>query len=283
MDHAARRSRTPRPARSTASGSTPVSMPCAVQESHERLGRDVARRPGRERAPAEAGGGRVEGADAGLEAGGDVLERPAARVVQVERDPLERDALGDRRHDLRHLLRAGRRRSCRRSRSRRTPALRAPRRPGPRPPGATAPVVGAAERGRDVPARPHPGRQRPLEHGRERGERLGDGHVHVRAREPLRGGREDGDRVGARGHRPLEAAQVRHEHGVAHAFAGGGRPAAPGRRPPAAEPPSARRTTSPRRRAGRRRPGARRSAPCRPRARSRPRSGARRAARPRRP
>ena len=73
--------------------------------------------------------------------------------------------------------------------------------------GATAPVVGAAERRRHVPARPHPGRERALEHRRERGQRLGDGHVHVRAREPLGGGGEDGDRVGAGRLGPLQAAQ----------------------------------------------------------------------------
>ena len=107
VDHAARRPRTVRPACSTASGSTAGLEPLPLQEPHERLGRDVARRSGRERASAQAGRRGVEDADAGLEPGGDVLERAAAGVVQVERDPLDRDVSAHRLDDLRHLLRPG--------------------------------------------------------------------------------------------------------------------------------------------------------------------------------
>ena len=62
-----------------------------VEEVHEVLRGEVARRARRVRAAAGPAGRRVEAADAGVEAGRDVGEGRAARVVEVEGDPLEWD------------------------------------------------------------------------------------------------------------------------------------------------------------------------------------------------
>ena len=64
--------------------------PGALEEIHDVLGRDVARRAGRVGTAAEAAERRVEGAHARLVAGLHVGERASLGVVQVERDALER-------------------------------------------------------------------------------------------------------------------------------------------------------------------------------------------------
>ncbi len=79
VDHAARRPRTVAPGVLDGVRVDARLEPLALQESHERLGRDVPRRTGRERAPAEAGRRGVEDADIGLEPGGDVLRARGRR------------------------------------------------------------------------------------------------------------------------------------------------------------------------------------------------------------
>ena len=78
----------------------------AVEHEEQVLGRDVARRARRVRAAAEAARRRVEDPHALAQALDDVRERGPARVVEVQREPLDRDARLDRPpDDVRHLRR----------------------------------------------------------------------------------------------------------------------------------------------------------------------------------
>ena len=90
--------------------------PFAIEEVHEVLRCEVARRPRSVRAAAGAAGRGVEASDAELEGGGDVGQRGAARVVEVHRQPIGGDSRAQQRvNDPPNVAGANPRRWCRRS------------------------------------------------------------------------------------------------------------------------------------------------------------------------
>ena len=126
-----------------------------------------------------------------------------------------------RQHLLEHRLApaaAWPRRWCRRARSGRRRAGAAPR--PARPPCARIDraLVRAAEHRRDVGAHAHARRRRRRDHLLERGQRLGDGLVHVLLVVRLRRRQEDRHLLHARVERLLQALAVGHQAGVDHAL-----------------------------------------------------------------
>ena len=84
-----------------------------VEQVDEILGGEVAGGARRIRTSAQAAGRRIEDRDARLEAGIDVDERRAARVVKVQGQLRCRDALHDVTEHVGHLARDAQRRWCR--------------------------------------------------------------------------------------------------------------------------------------------------------------------------
>ncbi len=191
--------------------------PDRVEEVDEVLGGEVAGRAGRVGQPpvppVEASKQRTP-AD---RPGRDVGERRAARVVEVERDPLERDpgvrGPGDDRADLRRDADADRVAEA----DLVEPEGQEADGDVDRPLRGDGAGVRAAEGGRDVAAPPPAELAGAREDRRERHERLVDRHPDVAGRERVGRGGEDGDRVGAGRLGSGEAADVRDEDRVADA------------------------------------------------------------------
>src|SRR5688572_7781997 len=191
--------------------------PKAVEQIEEVLGREIAGGAWRVRTSAKPAGRRIEDADACLEAGVDVDQRRATRVVKMERQVRRRDALHDVTEHVgdlcgvrdsdgvadRYLVGA---------------EIDQPRGQVGNALGRHRPFEGAAEAGREI--RPNRQFHRPRLVGDLLGlsERLVDGLVDVALAEGLgrRGEHRDLVHPGLAGTR--QPMQVRYERGIPHAW-----------------------------------------------------------------
>ena len=173
----------------------------AVEQVDQVLCREVSGGSGRVWTAAGAAGRRVEAADAVLQAGDDVGQGRAARVVEVVGKLVERDAGRDRCAgqvvDLARHAHADRVAEADLVRAQ----VEQPQADVDDLGDFDRPSERTAERGRDVGALPPAELGRPREHRLEGRERLVDRHADVALSERVAGRGEDGQRVGSGGDR----------------------------------------------------------------------------------
>jgi len=186
----------------------------AVQHIEQILGRQVPGGARSVRAAAEAAGGGIERGDAEIQRGEHVRQGSAARVVEVEREAIERDARGDGVDDEGNLARVG---DADGVAHRDLVCAHVEQRGGyvGHRGGGDGSFERAAECGGDVGAHRQLRLGRPRTHGAIRLERLGDRLVDVAPAERVGRGREDRHFVGTRLDGAREPGQVGHERGVA--------------------------------------------------------------------